>query len=128
MHKILFPVQNTLITVEIHMKGKAEVWFNSYVQSRKEISWGEFVIDLCARFKDDIHSRLVEEFNKLQQGGSLEDYVDKFEELRALLLHKQTTMPERYFLESFIGGLKPRLKPFVRAFQPTSLAEAIEYV
>ena len=36
-------------------------------------------------------------------------------------------MPETYLLESFIGGLKPGVKPLVRAFKPQSIVFAIEY-
>jgi len=35
-------------------------------------------------------------------------------------------MPEAYFLESFIGGLKPEMKPLVRAFKSQNLESAIE--
>jgi len=35
-------------------------------------------------------------------------------------------MPEAYILESFIGGLKPAIKPLVRAFKPLTLDLAIE--
>ncbi|KAL8096191.1 hypothetical protein AgCh_037225 [Apium graveolens] len=32
-----------------------------------------------------------------------------------------------YILESFIGGLKPAVKPFVRAFKPNSMAAVVEF-
>ncbi|XP_074265848.1 uncharacterized protein LOC141588299 [Silene latifolia] len=35
-------------------------------------------------------------------------------------------LTEDYFVESFIGGLKPSIKPFVRAFQPLTIAKALE--
>ena len=36
-------------------------------------------------------------------------------------------LPDIYILDNFIGGLKPSVKPFVRAFKPDSIAQAIEY-
>ena len=69
----------------------------------------------------------MEEFNKLNQVGLLDDYIAKFEELKALLLLRNPTMPESYFLESFIGGLTAAVKPIVRAFKPTTVGEASEY-
>lgn len=36
-------------------------------------------------------------------------------------------LPDSYFLDSFIGGLKPFVKPFVRAFKPTTISQDIEY-
>ena len=48
--------------------------------------------------------------------------MDKFEELRALLLMKDSLLPGEHFLDSFVGGLKP-----VRAFLLKTLTEAMEY-
>ena len=68
---------------------------------------------------------MIEEFNKLQQDGTSDEYLAKFEELKALLLVRTPTMPTSYFLESFIGGLKPAVKPLVRAANPQTLDMAI---
>jgi len=68
----------------------------------------------------------VEDFNRLQQTGSLDDCIAKFEELKALLIMTNPTMPESYFLESFIGGLKAAVKPLVRAFNPRTLDDVME--
>ncbi|VFQ78679.1 unnamed protein product [Cuscuta campestris] len=111
----------------IHLKGRAEIWFSNYGQWRNNICWDEFVMDLGARFNEDDHNDIVEEFNKLCQTGDLEEYVDKFEELKGLLLRKRPNMPQEYFLDSFIAGLKPQIKPFVNAFAPTSVTKAISY-
>ena len=64
----------------LHLYGKAEVWFGGYILARKRVAWEDFVMDLSSRFKDDIGSRVVEDFKNLQQTGSLDDYLDKFEE------------------------------------------------
>lgn len=53
--------------------------------------------------------------------------MDKFEELRALLLIENSLILDEHFLDSLFGGLTPYLKSFVRAFHPKTLSEAIEY-
>ena len=111
----------------MYLHGRAEIWYGSYSLARRNISWEEFVVDVCARFKDEMGYKVVEEFNRLQQWGALDEYVDKFEELRALLLMKNSLLPDEHFLDSFVGGLKPHLKSFVRAFHPKTLTEAMEY-
>lgn len=111
----------------MHLQGKAEVWFSSYILGRKHVDWDDFIVDLCARFRGDMGRQVVEEFNKLHQGGGLDDYLEAFEELKALLLLKNPTLPNDYFVDSFIGGLKPSIKYFVRAFHPKTLLEAVEY-
>ena len=88
--------------------------------------WEEFIMDVCARFKDDLGGKVVEDFNKLQQTGTVDDYLAKFEELKSLLLLKTPTMPDTHLLDSFIGGLKPAIKPLVKAFKPLTLSQAIE--
>jgi len=97
----------------LHFKGLAEIWFSSYILGRRHITWEEFIVDVCSRFRDDLGSKVVEDFNKLQQMGTLEEYLARFEELKALLLVRNPTMPEAHFLESFIGGLKPAIKSFM---------------
>ncbi|VFQ90413.1 unnamed protein product [Cuscuta campestris] len=121
------PEEKKVDLVSLYMTGKAEMWYSSYTIGRNNIMWEDFVVDLCARFKDELGSKLVEEFNKLQQGRNLEEYVDKFEELKSCMLMKNPLLPPEHMLDSFIGGLKPHLKAYVRAFKPESLAEAIEY-
>ncbi|KAH9605981.1 hypothetical protein KSS87_012166 [Heliosperma pusillum] len=110
----------------LYMVGKAESLVHSYMTIRPNVEWDDFVMDLCARFKENLGSNVVEEFNKLQQKGSLEDYLDAFEHLRGLMLQRNALLPETYFLDSFVGGLKPMVKPFVRALKPTTMAEAVE--
>ncbi|KAJ8446939.1 hypothetical protein Cgig2_026437 [Carnegiea gigantea] len=111
----------------LHLRGSAEMWFGSYIMGRRGLTWDEFIVDICARFKDNLGSKVIEDFNKLCQVGTIDEYLAKFEELRALMLVRTPTMPEAYFLESFIGGLKPAVKPLVRAFNPQTLPSAIEH-
>ena len=61
--------------VSIHMCGKAEQWFNA----RKNVSWETFVLDVCVSLKDQLGENVVEQFNKLCETESLEDYLDSFE-------------------------------------------------
>ena len=47
----------------LHLKGSAEIWFGGYIMGRKGVIWEEFIVDVCARFRDDLGSKVVEEFN-----------------------------------------------------------------
>lgn len=87
----------------LHLKGQAEVWFASYIMGRRGVSWDDFIVDVCVCFRDSLGVRVIEEFNKLQQDGAVDEYLAKFEELKALMLLRTPTMPASYFLESFIG-------------------------
>lgn len=83
--------------------------------------------DLTTSFRDEVGHDIVEQFNRLQQFSSLESYIDEFENLRSLMLQSNHNLPDTYVLESFIGVLKPAIKPFVRALKPISVTDAILY-
>lgn len=111
----------------LHMIDKAESWVLSYLSVRKNVEWGVFTADLTARFREENGSNIVEQFNKLVQNDNLEKYIDEFEDLRAVMVQINHILPDSYILDSFIGGLKPSVKPFVRAFKPDTISQAIEY-
>jgi len=71
----------------------------------------------------------VEDFNKLRQVGSVEDYLEKFEELKSFMLQKNpANYPDEFFIDSFIGGLKPQLKPFVKPLIPHTQGDDVGFV
>ena len=43
------------------------------------------------------------------------------------MIQRNPQLPDLYFLDSFVGGLSPRVKLFVRAFHPKDIASAVEY-
>ncbi|XP_039068452.1 uncharacterized protein LOC120214696 [Hibiscus syriacus] len=64
---------------------------------KHRVTWHEFEADLCHRFCDRNYSDIIEEFNKLMQKDSVED---------------------------FISGLKEELKHKVKVLEPKNLSEA----
>ncbi|XP_038998743.1 uncharacterized protein LOC120124050 [Hibiscus syriacus] len=56
--------------------------------------------------------------------GSVEEYQEKFEELRPYLLQQHMHLGEDYFVSSFISGLKEELKHKVKVLEPRNLSEA----
>jgi len=49
----------------LHFVDMAEKWFASYIMGRRDVSWEEFIVDVYARFWNDVGSKVIEEFNKL---------------------------------------------------------------
>ncbi|XP_074318129.1 uncharacterized protein LOC141654920 [Silene latifolia] len=126
-HLCKIPDDQKVDIAGIHLSGKAGDWFNAYMAARVTVSWSSFVLDLCARFVDDVGDNVVEKFNKLHQLGSLNDYLDSFEYLKSLMIQRNPLLNDALFLDSFIGGLKPVIKPFVKAFKPATIAEAVAF-
>lgn len=65
-------------------------------------------------------------FNKLKQTGSIESYIDCFEDLRASMLEFNPALMETHFLHSFISGLQDEIKHTVMMFKPQSLDNVYE--
>lgn len=75
----------------------------------------DWICSWLIRFKGETAFHAVEQFNKLQQTDSIETYIDEFEDLSSVILPHHHALPDEYMLESFVGGLKPGVKPFVKA-------------
>ena len=109
------------------MVGGAETWYYGYSLERQNVIWEDLVVDVCSRLRDEMGSQFVEEFKKLSQIGAIDEYVEQFEELKSLMLVKNPRLPDDYFVDSFIGGLTPQIKSFIKAFKPKSLSNAVNY-
>jgi len=70
----------------IHFVGRAKVWFASYIVVKKSVEWSDFIVDVCSRFKEELGTRVIEDFHNLQQWGMVDSYLEKFEELKSLML------------------------------------------
>lgn len=86
-HHIVDP-QQKLESVVLHINGKAEAWFFSYHISKGNVKWNEFTEEICKRFDNASNSKfnLVGEFKKIEQKGTVNEYLEKFEELKAWVL------------------------------------------
>jgi len=68
----------------------------------------------------------VEEFNKLIQDKSVDDYIERFEELRSLMSALNPSLAESYYVSSFISGLKEDIKPMLKILKPSNVLMAFE--
>ncbi|XP_074343112.1 uncharacterized protein LOC141680927 [Apium graveolens] len=109
----------------LHFEGKASIWFRYYQASKGVVNWKLFIADVIARFENPDGMDVQELFNKLKQTSTVADYEDRFEELRAMVLHKNRGFTEEYFVSSFLSGLKDHIKASVRMFRPHSLVDAV---
>nr|XP_027064416.1 uncharacterized protein LOC113690623 [Coffea arabica] len=120
------PPNQKVDLVEMFLEGKVDNWFQGVKLAKPELSWEEFSELLCERFSGKGSLDIVEEFNKLQQKGTVEEYEEKFEELKTLMLIRNPKLDESYFVSSFISGLKDEIKTMVKMFKPHTLPKAFE--
>lgn len=66
----------------LHLISRADSWFCNCSKENRNPSWEQFEEALCKRFGDLSLEDIVEEFMKLSQESTVNEYEDKFEDLR----------------------------------------------
>ncbi|KAL4348459.1 hypothetical protein GQ457_17G002920 [Hibiscus cannabinus] len=118
------PEMQKVELASMYLEGRVETWFDGYIMQKHRVTWHEFTADLCHRFCDKTCEDIIEEFNKLVQKTSVENYQEKFEELKPYMLLQNASLDEGYFVSSFVSGLKEELKHKVKVHRPGTLSEA----
>lgn len=80
---------------------------------------GHFCLRCLCQIWNYCHEDAIVEFKKLQQKESINDYQDKFEELRTLL-GKSQHISEDYFMSSSLSGLNKEVCNETQMFKPNS--------
>ncbi|KAL2228382.1 UNVERIFIED_CONTAM: hypothetical protein Sindi_1817900 [Sesamum indicum] len=109
----------------IYMQGKAELWYQGYVQRKEFHTQDELVVSVLERFEDLDSERVMTEFNKLHHETTVNAYLERFEELKDQMLIFNKNLQEDFFVMKFISGLKEEVKSFVSTCGPTSLNQAV---
>lgn len=66
------------------------------------------------------------EFKKIEQKGTIDEYLEKFEDLKAWVLIRNPTIPEEFFLEFFVEGLKEEIRHTEKMLNPFSLSQTVD--
>ncbi|KAL6345053.1 hypothetical protein AAG906_007784 [Vitis piasezkii] len=106
----------------LHLEGKAIQWHQGYIKTRGNeayLDWSEYVIALNARFGQHVFDDPIADLRNLRQTGSLQSYMDEFDEL-----YPRADIKESHALSFFLSGLIDELQMPVRMFKPQTLADA----
>ncbi|KAL5716801.1 hypothetical protein ACHQM5_009921 [Ranunculus cassubicifolius] len=114
-----------VLFASLFLTGRAEIWYQTDPAAFERMTWGEFVEIARIRFNEDLHDNVVGEFNKLIQITTVQDYQDRFEELQPLMLLYNRGLSEKYFVDSWISGLKEEFRHAVQMFRPVTLSHSI---
>ncbi|KAL2253796.1 UNVERIFIED_CONTAM: Transposon Ty3-G Gag-Pol polyprotein [Sesamum indicum] len=109
----------------IYMQGKAELWYQGYVEKKEFGSWEEFVANVLGRFEALNNAKVTTEFNRLHHETTVDAYLERFEELKDQMVVFNRGLGEDFFMMKFISGLKDEVKLYVTDREPTSLYQAI---
>lgn len=76
------------------------------------------------RFNETSSYEAIGQFHNLKQTGTVSEYVDKFEELMRFVKRNIPSLPEEYFISSFVCGLKDHIQHHLQCHKPTNLTNA----
>ncbi|KAK1605732.1 hypothetical protein QYE76_029405 [Lolium multiflorum] len=114
------PEEEKIQVVRLYFTGKADFWLEKTELDREKISWAEFCKRLMNRFASTYD--VVKAFHALKQSGSVDEYIDLFEETVGLVRRKYPDIPESYYIKSFVCGLQDYEQPQIQ--KPVSLSDA----
>lgn len=115
-----------MMVVEMHLGGRVEIWFQQVKLAKGEVNWEVFCTAVSQRFGNPNFLDKVDEFNKLQQLGSVKEYQEKFKDLRTLMLLRDSHLTKSYFVSSFISSLKEEIKPMLKLLKPSTSLDAFD--
>lgn len=95
-------VEDRVIIAALNLKNHAQIWFKIFSDGVESISWRQFTRALMSRFGPNDYDNYFGELSKLQQSGSVQDYLEQFE----TLLSKTSGLPVDQFVAMFVSGLK----------------------
>ena len=110
--------QQKVTMAAAYLNDVGDAWFQGWSRVKEGYQWAKFLEDLCERFGDRNMMDIVEEFNKLRQEGTIQNYQLRFEELKLLMINFNPHLTEAHFVSSFISGLSEELRPMVKMLQP----------
>ena len=103
--------------------GEALYWFNDFGYSVQNMEWLEFRELLLQRFTDPTHvESIMTKWDNLKQTSTVENYIQEFQELRALVPQKYRT--EDGDMRKFIKGLKFKTQFELESRDPANLEDA----
>jgi Retrotransposon gag protein len=125
MHLVPEHLKTKMDTIQFH--DKASEWYDGFLMDHDPPDWPELVRLIRKQFSRKGGRNGMEELLDLRHSGSVEEYIEMFERLRSKLLIENKLFSEHDFIDTFVGGLKPDIRAFVKAFHPTLLEAAYDY-
>ncbi|XP_037412327.1 uncharacterized protein LOC119275560 [Triticum dicoccoides] len=108
----------------MQFEGPAARWLSSVQHKFVRASWDEFCAAVLARFGRNQHKSLVRKLYRLQQTGSVEEYIAQFSELMDQLTAYEPDPDMLHYTTRFIDGLKHTVRMVVAVQRPADLDAA----
>jgi hypothetical protein len=79
------PMHKRVKFIEVFLTGKADHWLRSTGLNASNMSWSEFEAQISTRFAVETSLELIDTFRHVAQYGTLNEYIDTFEEIMGKL-------------------------------------------
>lgn len=113
--------RSKVLYAALYLEGEANVWYQSLQDEKPWLLWDDLAQYVCHRFTKGRLENLIGKFNKLMQKGKVDNYIRRFEELKAYMLNQNKGCTEDYFIESFLSGLKEEIANALYLVRPKLL-------
>lgn len=110
-----------------HIRGQAKTWLSSANLHLQSITWERLCEVLIDRFPDTAASDPMDMLQQLHQLTSVNSYIDSFENWMTAMKRGRNYLPQDFFVDRFISGLKETIKHNVLCQKPASLLSAYWY-
>jgi len=121
------PNEDRVKIAVLYISGKAEYWWRGTGCNANILPWHQFCRLVGDRFNETSSYEAIGQFHNLKQTGTVSEYVDKFEEFMGLVKRNNPSLPEDYFISSFVSGLKEHIQHHLQCHKPTTLTNAYWY-
>lgn len=102
-----------------------DVWYCGWLAKFDTMNWEYFVEEFYHRFRGSSRKDFIE-FNKLSQTSIVLHYQDQFEHRCSLMDAGNSMFSKKFFIFSFISGLKLELQPMIRVLKLRALNQVLE--
>lgn len=108
----------------LNFVGNAAFWLQSIRSQLIGITWSGLCELVCNRFTKDRHQALIRQWIRINQSGTVSEYVEKFDGLMHQLMAYDNTMLPDYFITKFVEGLRDDIRIVVMVQRPQDLDSA----
>ena len=121
------PLEQRTELAVTYLKSSAMEWWRGTGYSPYNTPWHRFTRYLSDRFSEYSICDNVKNFHQLMQRTTVAQYVLEFEKAMNLMRRYNPTLPDDYYVTSFISGLNEYIQSHVQCLKPNTLNEAMWY-
>nr|XP_051191082.1 uncharacterized protein LOC127304433 [Lolium perenne] len=110
-----------------HIRGQAKTWISTSGLNLQTLSWEQLSQVLIDRFPDSVPNDPMDQLQLLKQATSINSYIDTYETWMTQMKRERPYLPQDFFVDRFISGLKENIKHNVHCQKPESLLSAYWY-